>query len=128
MKTILFVDDDPIIIQVYRPALASAGFRVEVAGDGLEAMRAALQLRPDLVLLDVIMPKVDGKYVLKYIRSRPELKHTRVIILSDASLADAGKEAVAQNPDRVLLKSQSTPKELLKAVNDLLGAAGAAPQ
>jgi CheY-like chemotaxis protein len=126
MKTILFVEDDPIIIQVYRPALAKAGFRVEVAGDGLAAMRIALQLRPDLVLLDVMMPKVDGLYVLKYLRSRPELKHTKVVVLSDASLADAGKDTVAQNPDRVFLKSQSTPKDLVKGVNELLGNEGPA--
>ena len=121
MKKILFVEDDPIIVQVYRGPLKNAGYEVEVAEDGLKALKVLLDLRPDLVLLDVMMPKVDGTYVLKFIRSRPELKHTRVIILSNASLADIGKEALAQNPDRVFLKSQSTPKELLKTVKELLG-------
>jgi CheY-like chemotaxis protein len=122
MKTILFVDDDPIIVKVYSSPLKKAGFQVEVAEDGLVAMRVVLQLRPDLVLLDVLMPKVDGTYVLKFIRSRPELKDTKVIVLSDATNADAAHEVLAQNPDKVFLKSQSTPKELLKAITDLLGA------
>jgi CheY-like chemotaxis protein len=121
MKKILFVEDDPIIVQVYRGPLKNAGYEVEVAEDGLKALKVLLDLRPDLVLLDVMMPKVDGTYVLKFIHSRPELKHTKVIILSNASLADIGKEALAQNPDHVFLKSQATPKELLKAVADLLG-------
>jgi CheY-like chemotaxis protein len=121
VKTILFVEDDPIIVQVYRSALLKAGFQVDLAADGLDAMKMVLQLRPDLVLLDVLMPKVDGTYVLKFIRSRPELKATKVIILSNATIADAGHAAVSQNPDRAFLKSQSTPKELIGVINELLG-------
>ena len=121
MRKILFVEDDPIIIQVYRGPLKNAGYEVEVAEDGLKALKILLDLRPDLVLLDVMMPKVDGTYVLKFIHSRTELKNTKVIVLSNASLADIGKETLAQHPDRVFLKSQTTPKELLKAASELLG-------
>lgn len=124
MKKILLVDDDPIIVQVYRGPLKNAGFEVEAAEDGLAAMRVLLQLRPDVVLLDVLMPKVDGAYVLKFIRSRPELQATKVIVLSEASNADAARSVLAQNPDRVFLKSQATPKELIKTVNDLLDGNG----
>lgn len=120
MKTILFVDDDPIIIQVYRGALTNGGYRVEVATDGLEAMKVLSQLRPDLVLLDVLMPKLDGAYVLNFIHTRPELKATKVIVLSGAALADAAKPTLVQNPDRVYLKSEMTPKELLQTVNEML--------
>ena len=128
MKTILFVEDDPIIIQVYRGPLKNAGFQVEVAEDGLLAMRTLQHHCPDLVLLDVLMPKVDGTYVLKFIRSRPELKNTKVVILSSATLADIAKDVLAQNPDRVFLKAQSTPKELVKVVIELLGGNEAAAQ
>jgi chemosensory pili system protein ChpA (sensor histidine kinase/response regulator) len=121
MKTILFVEDDPVIVQVYRSPLEKAGFRVEVAGDGLEAMKNLLQLRPDLVLLDVMMPKVDGTYVLKFIRSRSELAHTRVIVLSSATKADIARDVLAQNPDGVFLKSQCTPKELIRTVEEMTG-------
>ena len=81
-----------------------------------------MQLRPDLVLLDVMMPKVDGKYVLKFIRSRPELKATKVIILSNATHRGRGESmALAQNPDAVFLKSQCTPALLAEKINELLG-------
>ena len=100
MKTILFVDDNPIVVQAYRMALERAGYKVEIAGDGLAAMKVLLTLKPDAVLLDLMMPIVDGKYVLKFIRSQPELESTRVIILSDATIADRGLEVRDLNPDR----------------------------
>jgi CheY-like chemotaxis protein len=121
MKTILFVEDDPIIVHVYRGPLKNRGFQVDLAEDGLAAMKVLLQLRPDLVLLDVMLPKVDGNYVLKFIRSRPELKATKVIILSNASIADAASEALSQHPDAVFLKSQCTPALLAEKINELLG-------
>jgi len=72
-------------------------------------------------VLDVMMPKVDGTYVLKFIRSRPELKHIKVIVLSNASIADAGSPVLAQNPDFVFLKSLCTPKLLAAKINEILG-------
>ena len=121
MKTILFVDDNPIVVQAYRMALVRAGYKVETAADGLAAMKVLLTLKPDAVLLDLMMPVVDGKYVLKYIRSEPELKSTRVIILSDATIADRGLEVRDLNPDRLLLKSECTPKLLNDTLAELLG-------
>jgi CheY-like chemotaxis protein len=120
MKTILFVEDDPIIIKVYCEPLKRAGYQVEVAEDGLVAMRVLAQSCPDLVLLDIMMPRVEGTYVLKFIRSRAELAGTKVIVLSNASIMDAGSKVLEQNPDRVFLKSHCTPKELLAAASELL--------
>jgi len=121
MKTIMIVEDDPVIVQVYRGPLERQGFAVTVAEDGLVAMKTILQSVPDLVVLDVMMPKVDGTYVLKFIRSRPELKHIKVIVLSNASIADAGSPVLAQNPDFVFLKSLCTPKLLAAKINEILG-------
>jgi CheY-like chemotaxis protein len=121
LKTILFVEDDPIIVHVYSGALKNAGFKVELAEDGLSAMKMLLPVHPDLVLLDVMMPKVDGTYVLKFIRSRPELKATKVIVLSNAKYADIARDVLVQNPDRVFLKAEATPRELVRAINELLG-------
>lgn len=119
-KNILFVEDNALIIQIYRSHLEKNGFHVEVAEDGLEAMRKLLPLKPDLVLLDLLMPKVDGTHVLKYIREQATLKDTKVIILSDATIADSGQGAMALKPDRAFLKSECTLKQLLAAVRDLL--------
>jgi CheY-like chemotaxis protein len=119
-KTILFVEDNPVIVQIYRSHLEKNGFRVEVSEDGLDAMKKLLPLKPDLVLLDLLMPKVDGTHVLKFIHDQAQLKDTKVIVLSDATIADAAQGAIALKPDRIFLKSECTLKQLLSAVRELL--------
>jgi CheY-like chemotaxis protein len=128
MKTILFVEDDAVIVQAYRMGLERAGFRVEVAKDGLDAMKILLLLKPNLVLLDLMMPKFSGTDVLKYIRSTPALKSTPVIILSNASIADLGQEAIAFGADRVFLKALCTSGQLIGAANELLNSMAPSPQ
>jgi CheY-like chemotaxis protein len=128
MKTILFVEDDAVIVQAYRMGLERAGFRVEVAKDGLDAMKILLLLKPNLVLLDLMMPKLNGADVLKYIRSTPALKSTPVIILSNASIADQGQEAMALGADRLFLKALCTPRQLIGAANELLNSMAPSPQ
>ena len=128
MKTILFVEDDAVIVQAYRMGLERAGFRVEVAKDGLDAMKILLLLKPNLVLLDLMMPKLNGADVLKYIRSTPALKATPVIILSNASIADLGQEAIAFGADRVFLKALCTSRQLIGAANELLNSMAPSPQ
>ena len=125
MKTILHVEDDALIVHIYRAALVRAGYQVEVAEDGLVAAKMLFKAKPDLVLLDIMLPTLTGVDVIKYIRSTPALKSTPVIILSDASKADLAMEAIASGVDRIFLKSQCTPAILIDAINELLG--GTAP-
>ncbi len=122
-KTILLVDDNLLVVMAYRGALERRGFKVVTSGDGLEAMKTAMSLKPDLVVLDLLMPKVDGTYVLKFIHSEPSLKSVKVIILSDASKADVARAALAEKPDAVFLKSQCTAGALVEKINELLGLA-----
>src|ERR1039457_1959742 len=93
MRHILHVEDDALIVQLYRPALVRAGFSVEVAEDGLIASKMLFKAKPDLVVLDLLMPKITGAEVIKFICSTPALKTVPVIILSEAGIADQGREA-----------------------------------
>jgi two-component system chemotaxis response regulator CheY len=126
MKTILFVDDDAVIVQVYRARLLREGFDVEVAQDGLTAMKLLMAEKPDLVVLDLMMPKFSGADVLKFIRAEPALKSTPVIILSNAYMTDLARQAADAGAELALLKSNCTPAQLLDAINKLL--TGGAPQ
>jgi len=119
-KTILLVDDNEIILTVYSGALERRGYNVVTSGDGLDALRKVVAIKPDLVVLDLLMPKMDGTYVLSFIRSHPELKSTLVVVLSDATFADAAKSALAQKPDAVFLKSQCTAVLLAAKIKELL--------
>jgi CheY-like chemotaxis protein len=121
MKTILYVEDNPIVVQAYKNVLAREGFNVEVAEDGLAAMKKLATTHFDLVLLDLIMPKINGTDVLKYIRSTPAIKSTPVIMLSDGSMADLAQGALAIGVEGALLKSRCNPQILLETIRKILG-------
>ena len=120
MKTIFLIEDDAVVVKVYGAKFEREGFRVEVAEDGLVAMKKLLLVRPDIVILDLMMPKLNGVDVLKYIRSTPELKKTPVIILSNAHMTSLAQEAAAIGAEKALLKSSCTPGQLLEVINSLL--------
>jgi len=120
MKRILLVDDDPVIRLAYRNKLVGAGFQVDMAADGLNAMKLLHAATPDLLVLDVMMPKFSGLEVLKYIQSQAVLKAVRVIILSNMQFGSEQREAAATEADRILAKSDCTPAILLAAINDIL--------
>jgi CheY-like chemotaxis protein len=119
MKTIFFVEDDPVVVKVYGAKFEREGFLVVVAKDGLEAMKILAAVRPDVVVLDLMMPKLNGRDVLKYIRSIPTLKATRVIIFSNAHKTSVAQAAAEFGVEKALLKSSCTPGQLLEAINDL---------
>lgn len=123
---ILLVDDDAVIAHIYGSKLAEAGYAVDMAEDGLVAMRSLNANPPDLVVLDVTMPKFNGVEVLNFIRSRPALSGTKVIVLSNFYLDGTDREAVMTKADFGLVKSSCTPGRLIEAVAALL--AGREPE
>ncbi len=124
MKRILFVEDDPVVVGVYRDRLEREGFSIEVAEDGLVAMRSLATTKPDLVILDLMLPKVNGLEILKYIRGNPRLGAIPVIVLSNAYLPDMVKQAMLAGANKPLFKSQCTPSALLKVVRSFLPESG----
>ena len=120
MKTIFLVEDNPIISKLYRDKLLREGFEVELAEDGLNAIKRLATLRPDLVVLDLMLPIMNGVDILKYIRSTPELRATPVVILSEAYMSDLAQQAAQVGAEQTLLKSSCTPNLLLDVINNLL--------
>ncbi len=125
MTTIFLVEDDTVVIQLYRAKFLREGFGVEVAEDGLKALKMLSAVKPDVVILDLMMPKLNGVDVLKFIRATPALKETPVIILSNAHMTKLGQEAAAVGAERALLKSSCTPGQLIDVINELLSGKGA---
>lgn len=126
MSRVLVVDDDPLVLRIYRDGLARHGLEVDIAGDGLGAVRQARAARPDVVVLDLMMPRFTGMEVLKVFRDDPELAQLPVIILSSSHMDDELGNAGATGPKRALLKSQCTPSLLLSAIKDVLAEHSAA--
>lgn len=121
MKTILYAEDNAIVVQAYGNILRREGFNVDIAEDGLVAMRKLAATKYDVVLLDLFMPKINGTDVLKYIRSTPSIKATPVIILSDGSMADVAQSALAIGVEGALLKSRCNPQILIETIRKVLG-------
>ena len=120
MKRILIVDDDAVVVCIYRDALARRGFTVDVAEDGLAAIQLLRTTKPDLLVLDLMMPKLSGLDLLKYVRSQPQMKELPVIVLSNSFMNALGGEAVALGVQRAVLKVRSTPDSLETLINDVL--------
>lgn len=120
MKHILLVDDDSLVVSIYRDALVKRGFAVDVALDGLLAIQALRAAKPDLVVLDLMMPRLSGLDLLKYIRGQPEMKELPVIVLSNSFMNSLGGQAVALGVQRTVLKILSTPQMLEGLINDVL--------
>jgi CheY-like chemotaxis protein len=122
MKTIILVEDDPVVVKVYSSEFELEGFGVVVAPDGLVALKMLAAMRPDAVVLDLMMPKSKGADVLKHIRSTPALKTIPVIILTKAymTMTSLAQQAAEIGADRALLKSSCTPGQLIEVINDLL--------
>jgi DNA-binding response OmpR family regulator len=119
MTTILIVDDEPPILDLVRFTLEDADVRVVEASDGVEALAVARQVRPDLILLDVHMPRLDGLEACRQIRREPALARTPIVMLTAAGQeADRarGREAGA---DEYLTKPFS-PLALLALVEALV--------
>ncbi|MGA2279726.1 MAG: response regulator [Verrucomicrobiota bacterium] len=123
-RTILFVEDDAVVLTTYRNLLQREGFRIESAQDGLEALKALSQATPDLVVLDLMLPKFDGADVLKFIRADPRLKSVPIIIFSNVQITDFAEDAIT----RQLRKTDCTPSILVQTIQEMLiGSPASAP-
>lgn len=123
--TIAYIEDDPVIRAAYQNRLVKHGFHVEIAPDGLLGMKLLSTLTPDLIILDLLMPKFDGVEVLKFIQSKSCLRTVPVIILSTNSIIDANEEYILEQAHKRLLKQRCNFTIMLAAIEELLSAAPA---
>ena len=117
MKKILIVEDDQLVATAYKKRFREAGYEVEWAPDGLEGIKMVGTLKPDVVLLDLLMPRLDGIEVLKYIRSHPDLKNLPVVVFSNSYMTNLVESAWRAGADQCLMKASTTPAQLFDAVN-----------
>ncbi|HET9672207.1 MAG TPA: response regulator, partial [Actinomycetota bacterium] len=118
-ESILVVDDDPDIARFVEVNLRSAGYDVSVAGDGQEALDRAADLRPDLVLLDVMMPRLDGFEVAQRLRKNPQTANTSIIMLTAKALSSDKVTGLQSGADDYIIKPFD-PIELLARVKGTL--------
>ena len=119
-KTILYVEDDSVTMTAYRNRLQEEGFQVKVARDGLEAMKMLSMSAPDLILMDLMLPKFNGDEVLKFIYANASLRTLPVMILSTNSIRDAATESILERANRRFLKETCNMQTLISSIRELL--------
>ena len=120
-KTVLIVEDEQSMQRALKNKLEHAGYAVRVADDGEAALTALRDAAPDLVLLDLIMPKLDGISVLRQIKNDEALRSVPVVILTNLSSGDKVAEAMQLGTFDFLVKANYSLSDVLKKVSDRLG-------
>ena len=117
---ILFIEDDVSLVKMYERKFVSDGYEVVVAYDGLEGLEKASKVKPDLVLLDIMLPKLDGLALFKKMRSQPATFNTPVILLTNFGQEDAVFECFKLGAVDYLVKTEVTPQQVVKKVETFL--------
>ena len=125
MTKIMIVEDDLALREIYSIRLTAEGYTIVVAGDGEEALAVAAQEKPDLILSDVMMPKISGFDMLDILRSTPELKDTKVVMMTALSSPEQRARGEALGADRYLVKSQVGIEDVVHVIHEVLGDAAA---
>jgi two-component system, sensor histidine kinase and response regulator len=120
MKLIVIIEDNAVAANLYRAALSREGYKIEVATDGASGLDAITRLKPDLVLLDLMLPKVDGAEVLRRIRALPGLDQLPVIITSNAYTATRLDDLWKAGATQIVTKASISPKDLARVVKETL--------
>ena len=123
-KKIVIVDDNPVLISIYRNKFNAEGFQVEVALNGYEGLELIYSVKPDLVLLDLMMPKVNGLEVLKKLRENPLYQALPVIIFSNSAWVE---QAWKEGATMVVSKSNHSPKWIVQTALYTLETSGYQP-
>ncbi len=120
-KKILLVEDEEIILNLLQKKLTQEGYEVSVARDGEESLKIMMQLRPDLVLLDIIMPKLGGFEVMEEMQKEPELKKIPVIVVSNSGQPVEIDKAQSLGAKDWLIKTEFDPQEVINKVVNQIG-------
>ena len=121
MKTILFVEDEPTLQKLVGSFLEKEGYQVISTLDGEAGFKLAKRMKPDLILLDLILPKKDGFEVLEEIKKDPEIKNIPVIILTNLESSGDVEKALSLGATTYLVKANYELTEVVKKIKETLG-------
>ena len=118
--TILIIEDNPDLVEMYRLKLSLEGFRVETALDGEQGILKAVETKPDMILLDILMPNMNGFEVLKALKNNTKIE-VKIIVLSNLGQYENIKEAKELGATEYMVKANTTPTMVVAKIKELLG-------
>jgi two-component system, OmpR family, alkaline phosphatase synthesis response regulator PhoP len=120
MSKILIIEDDQFMLRMYKRVMEIEGFTIEIAVDGMEGYDKAKVFMPDLILLDVMMPKLNGLQTLEKLKADPVLKDIKVVMLTNLANKMDAASALQKGAIKYLIKSEYDPKEVIAIIRELL--------
>ena len=120
MAKVMLVEDDNNLREIYEARLLAEGYEIVSARDGEEALALAVKERPDLIIADIMMPKISGFDMLDILRSTPETKDCKVVMMTALSQAEDKARASKLGADRYLVKSQVTLEDVARVAREVL--------
>ena len=121
MKKILVAEDDKFLANAYRVKLTKANFEVKIVNDGDEAIETLKVFVPDLIILDLVMPGMDGFSVLETIKSSEEYKNIPVLVASNLGESEDIVKATKLGANDYIVKTELSMKKLIEKINSILG-------
>lgn len=121
MSKIMVVEDDASLREIYSIRITAEGYDVVSAGDGEEALAVAVREKPDLILSDIMMPKISGFDMLDILRSTPETASIKVVMMTALSAEDQRRRGERLGADRYLVKSQVGIEDVINVIHEVLG-------
>jgi len=120
MAKILIIEDDSMMARVYEKAFRFDQHEVELAGNGVQGLEKINENKPDLILLDLMMPKMDGLEFLDKIKANPKTKNIPVVVLTNLADEDAAQQALSRGAVKFIVKSEQTPQKAVKIIDEIL--------
>jgi CheY-like chemotaxis protein len=120
MIKIFIVEDDPLMSRMYQKIFTFEGYEVEMAGDGEEALTKLPTANPTIILLDVMMPKMNGLQVLEKLKADPATNHIPVVMLTNLAGQQDAETALSKGAVKYIVKSEHEPKEVADMVKEII--------
>ncbi|MFH1820635.1 MAG: response regulator [Candidatus Nealsonbacteria bacterium] len=120
-KNILLVEDDQFIVDIYTTELKEAGFSVENVNDGADVLKKIKEMNPDLILLDIVLPGMNGWEILEMMHNMNEYKKLPVIILSNLYQKEEVERGMKLGAAKYMIKAHHTPSEVVMEIKNILG-------
>lgn len=120
MTKVLLIEDDPLIYRLYQKLFSLEGFEIELAENGQLGLEKLQTFHPDILLIDVMMPTMNGLEMLTHLKSNPETKAIPVIVLTNIADMNVTQMAISKGAVLCIIKSQTEPKDVINSVKAVL--------
>ena len=119
-KLILLIEDDPFLIDIYTKKIKNSGFEVQVAENGSTALKILKEKKPDLILLDIVLPEMEGWEVLRRIKEDKATAALKVVVLSNLGQRGEVEKGLKLGAMKYLIKAQHTPSQVVTEIKKIL--------